>query len=322
MRIHGIALLAGTLIAAAPALCGEGLRGPVTGFVRNQTSHTVRPVNGMPGAAVLGQPLELPFGLLQSAARSRDVVVGISDETPHRATIVRIVDGAATAAAIDGSLTGADGLVLSGSGTAAAIYTADTLQVIAGLPNAPQAGAAIALPGAVSAAAVSDDGTVVLFASVAPGAAGLYRSLDGAAAVQIGGNGGITALEILNGGRDAAALDATARQVSLIADVRNSAAPILLADAETGVDSPVALAATRDGRLLVVANRESRTALLVDVTSAAAPRAIAVGGQTGGCVRIGQEDVFLLSEVPASPLYVLDLNDLAGNGRVFFVPVE
>jgi hypothetical protein len=320
MRLLLVLLLAGR--GAAP-LWGEGFLAPVTGFVLDPASHTIRPFNGTPGAAVLGRGINLPFGIARAASRVHGVVVAISDEAPRRALVIGGLDrGDPAVRVVDGALTDADGLVLSSSGTAALLYTADSMQVLTGLPEQPLAGAVVAVPGRIRAAAISDDGQITLIATDAPGAAGVYRITPVAPSpVLVSAQSGIIGLELLNGGRDAAALDSGARELMLFADVRGAAAPLVLADSTNGLDSPLALSVTRDGRLLLVANRDSKSIVAADPSFQQSPQVTALPAEPGRCDRIGPDDVFLLSETSSRPVYVVDLS-AAGTGQVFFVPVE
>ena len=174
--------LALVLCAAAPAvaLAAEPLSGPVAGYIFDgasrgpgQTPRGIRPIYGIPGSAMLGAPVTLPFPVdfaVLSASGEFALARSASPDQP-----VWVIQGLAGAqpslTPLPGALADAR-IVMNAQGSAAVLYSASKLQFVWGLPDQPTAGEAIALPDwhgrysaiAVSGVSVSKDGSWALLA--------------------------------------------------------------------------------------------------------------------------------------------------------------
>src|SRR6202521_42291 len=118
------------LVQAQPA----GISGPVSGFVVDPTGGVIRPVNGLPGAWLLGNPVDLPlrvdvagiasgnaFAVLVDSAGDPVLIRGLRDERPQ----VIPLDGVAPASRV----------VVNQSESAVLLYSAEhhTAQLVDGL---------------------------------------------------------------------------------------------------------------------------------------------------------------------------------------------
>jgi len=150
------------LLAAAlvPAGAENGrVAGPSLGYSVERSG--VRPVTGMPGAALRGPAIDLG-GEAGAAAASNEagyVLAAIGGE----GTVVLFTGSAAP---LPGAMSAPDRIAVSPRGRAAALYNSkrSLLQVITGLPNAPVVKPAAALPWKPGVLAVSDRGTVLAVA--------------------------------------------------------------------------------------------------------------------------------------------------------------
>src|SRR5688500_10906100 len=96
------------LNAASGQAQGSGLRGPVMGYVLDAAMQTVRPVNGIPGSSLLGDPLSLPFPVTAAAFSPRgDFGIAVS-AADGAAYMLRNLGGAPTVEPIAGGITWAD----------------------------------------------------------------------------------------------------------------------------------------------------------------------------------------------------------------------
>jgi hypothetical protein len=158
-------LSAGSMMNASD----DGLRVPSLGAVYDPAGAVLRSISGVLGAAVLEPGVPPGFEIAQ---------IGISNElrfalaTSATDGLVRVVKTTAAGKAepqiIAGTITAIDRIVLSPSGSAAMLHSSklSLIQVLAGLPGNPVVKgefSTVALGDAVAAAAVSDDGSEVLF---------------------------------------------------------------------------------------------------------------------------------------------------------------
>jgi DNA-binding beta-propeller fold protein YncE len=202
-------------------------------------------------------------------------------------------------------------LVFSPSGSAAALYSAGSLQVIKGLPDAPVVAANIrlrinprlgrALPETL---AVSDDGAYVLYSTGGPiemiGVAGDSRQVMAG-----GGTGSLAAFA--PGGHDAAIVDS--EKLILFQNIAGAATQRRFA----GIAAPSAVAFSADSQKLFVASATGRTVTSIQVASG--DRA-AVACDCAPAALIPMGSVIRLTELSNEPLWLLD----TASDRVVFVP--
>ncbi len=324
-RIGRIFILLAPAAGLLPAQQGR-IAGPVPGYVFDSAARALRPILGIPGASLVGGPVD--FGLDVASAwvapRQDAALVAGADGSLH---VFRLVAGVATERAFDGRPGMPDRVDFSPSGSAAALYYAGgAVQVITGLPDSPAPAGAFSLGAARlrttlrdrpprtvrPALAVSDDGTLLVAALE-----GEIRVLDS--------NGGNRALmeagpralaAFAPGGHDAAVVDAGAGVV-LFRDVAGAAVRQAISAPDDAIASAAGLAFSTDGHRLFVASATARSVAAFDLATAArgvvpcdcAPETlVAMGG------------LFRLNELGPAPLWLLD----AGTSpeSIVFVPVE
>jgi DNA-binding beta-propeller fold protein YncE len=294
---------------AACSLYGQAgkLAAPSLGFVFDQSAHALRRIQGIPGASLVGTPVE--FGIDVSAAyvapRLDSVFAVAADGRTH---LFRLSGDTSPESAID--LAGSPLRVeYSPSGSAAALYAPGMVQVIKGLPDAPVVAANIRLrvnprprrplPDTL---AVSDDGAYLLYAAGGPieliGVAGDSRK------VMDGANGSLAAFA--PGGHDAAIIDSG--KVILFQDIAGPATERRLA----GIEAPSALAYSPDSQKLFVASATGRAVTTIQVASG--DRSSLACDCAPGLTPMGS--VIRLTELGSEPLWLLD----TASDRVVFVP--
>ena len=127
---------------AAWALIGAGLaaaqqvQGPVMGFVVDGDGHRIRPILGVPGAAVVGAALDTGGPLTVEAVSPAGNYAMVRGGSDHNLAVWTPGGGVQ---ALTGLPPAAYRVALSPEGTAAAFYSAadNRLRVISGLPAAP-----------------------------------------------------------------------------------------------------------------------------------------------------------------------------------------
>ena len=292
--------------------------GPSAGYVFDPAVKAVRQIRGIPGAATLGDAIDLGIAASAAAVSPRGDLAAVTadDGTLH---LFRLNNGTAVERPVNNLMTGAFSVRFSPSGTAAALYQPGSVQVLRGLPDAPVVAATFPAPQAADAVmvsgihsyrvtgaaiAVSDDGAYVLF-----GRAGAIDLLSATGGRKLADAHAGFAVAFAPGSHDAAVV--TGGTLSVFQDV---------AGASTRRDFPGAtatsgLAFSADGGKVLLAGPEAVTVL----DRATGDRKLA------GCdcriVSVApMGTVFRLNELGSGPLWLLD--PTATEPKVLFVPAR
>jgi hypothetical protein len=279
------------------------------GFVFDPSTHSLRRIEGIPGAALVGSPVE--FGFAVSAAyvapRLDSAFVMAADGGRH---LFRLSADAPRELAID-SVHADLPAFYSPSGTAAALYSRGSVLVIKGLPDAPVVAATIRLrpnprpqrplPFIL---AVSDDGQYLLY-----GAGGLVELFSVAGDRRQVANGPReVAAAFAPGGHDAAVIQRD--KVTLFQDIAGAATVRTF----PGIEMPSGVAFSPDGQKLFVASMGLPSVTIIQVatgdrtelTCDCSPSALTPMGS-----------LFRLNELGTDPLWLLDT---ASDRGLIFVP--
>ncbi len=284
------------IVFAAVFFCVAGaaqVSAPLVGWLPE--AGAIRPVRGLPGAAVLGDPLRVGQVLAAAAASpGQDYLLAMAAGTRQ---VLRISPaGSWTPLEVPPN---PDQMVISPSGSSAALFYPETgsVEVVTGLPGAPAARQAL-VPVSPRALAVSDDGRWIAAATpegvLAWDASGVPR--------------------LLYSGDDAALVAFLPQSSSLLIA---TAGQLLSADPDAGGASvlaqgsfaPAGLSASPDR--IVLADKNG-TIYLIDSGGTAV---VDCQCHPGGVFAMGR-DVFRLTTAPAGPVLLLD----ASAGAVFAVP--
>lgn len=251
------------LLCPALALAQAGTwSSPRLGYFFDPDAKAIRVLSGVPGSA--GADQTLPFASkLEAAWIAPTKAYALA--TLHDAADLHLLtwargdaDGATLELAIQPSL-----VAFSPTGSAAVLWNRDTsrLQVWSGLPNAPSL-ARQATATAISAAAVSDDGT--LLALVDDTGAALWARTANVQHLPFA-----TAVQFLPNSNDLVAAFAVNNQVSLIHGADPHAEIRPLAGASEGISGPAALALSGSSRQVAVANAVGRSVTVIDLDTKA-----------------------------------------------------
>jgi hypothetical protein len=283
--------------------------GPMLGFTPNVSGSIISPVIGIPGASLMVDHLTLDTDIRAAvispkqnyalALRSDDaqpVAIDLTASSPQ--TIV--ISGARPAPAL---------MALSPSGSAAATFDAETktIQVITGLPQAPQILHEFSLgadAGRATSLHISDDGSVALIK---------LMGVDGTGLWALSASGSFSRLPIdqpaaatfFTNRNDAIVSDNVAQRAFIIMDAGGAAAQVPLTAAIDGMQTFSAIAATDDGSRVFLADANSGNIALVDVSTRRATL-VDCGCQPSGFYRMKGGSVFRLMDASANPISVLD----------------
>jgi hypothetical protein len=305
-------------------LCAQNgqVAGPVTGIVFDRSAGALRPILGIPGASVLGDPLTLGYGLSNAVVSPhQDSAFAIgTDSSLH---LLRINSGSAFEVACTACPSKAEGAIFSPSGSSVALYSAGRVQILTALSTTPVAGASFSVG---SVTGVSTHG--VRFES--PAAPPMALSDDGGwllvgtkdSVELFSANGGTRQLlstmsnplvAFAAGGHDAAIADGKDGLV-WIHDASGAAAQQQLAPASVPLHRFSGLAFSADGSQLLTATSDGS---VVSV-------ALASGNSTTtqcGCTPselVPMGSVLRLNEIGGGPLWLFD--GTTPQPRVVFVP--
>ncbi len=301
------------------ALAQQGrIAGPLSGYVFDRTAQALRPVSGVPGASVIGSPIDIGFaasGVWVSPQLDSAVAVA-TDGSLH---FLRLNAGTAAERSFNGAAAAPASVTFSPSGSAAALFSGTRAVIVTGLPDAPAVSASIDLgpdlarPSRLLSVhevsnALSDDGAYLLRASGGTvtlyGAGGEHRTL--AAGV---------AAAFAPGAYGAAIVDPSGAGIVAFDDAAAGTGRRVLAAPDSGMASPAGLAFSQDGRKLFLASAASRNVASFDV-AAGSRQAIPCHATPETLVRMGS--VYRLNELGSDPLWLLDTAPL--QPQVVFVP--
>ena len=270
-------------------LTGVDVAAPTLGYAFDPEAQTLRAIEGVPGAATLGDPITLEARLVSvSVAPSRRFALARPAE--GRQLLLIRLDGATAQTFETGWRAGE--IWFSPSGSAVAVASEAGVDVWNGLPDIPVHLGTLRVPGEPSRVALSDDGGAV--AAVASG--DLWRlTAEGPQALASGVRDIVFAP---NSHRLVAAL--AGRVVSFQKVTQDDAAEGLL----EGVDGLERLALSADGRLLVALD-DGHGITVADLLTSARSR-IAGPESAASLLRAQGDAVFQLAADTSGELWLLD----------------
>ena len=288
-------MAAGLTLAAALAF-GQTVQGPVMGVVIDGRGHALRPLLGVPGAAVVGDAVKAALPLTPDAV------------SPSGEFAVVWTGGREAVWTPDGSLqpfrqlpAGRFAVALSPRGTAAGFDSPSEglVRVIAGLPATSSDVSEVRLDtvgGACANLAVSDDGALLLCSSgtdaVVLGASGELARIPFGAAVN--------ALAFVPGSHDALIADGAEAFLARSVDAHGSATRL-----NPGLDMISSAAVTTDGTRALLADAGSGKLSILPLAPGAQPTVLDCQCALEGLVRINSS-VYRLGGYSGSAMRLLD----------------
>jgi len=319
-------VVCGTVLACG-LLAGQQstVAGPVAGFVFDGAGRVLRPIQGVPGASLLGGAVNFGFALAAvyvSPRQDSAFVVG-ADDSLH---LFRLNSGAVAEVGL-GNLAGVpQTVVFSPSGTAAALFAMGKARVITGLPNAPALAGTVAIPGSgpvaarpgrtspgrapIGTLALSDDGAYLL--TVSDGSVRLLNSQGENRSLLLAEPDAFVAFAA--GGHDAAVMDSTSG-LTLLRDAAGAATPQVLATPGGVLAGSVGLAFSQDATTLYVASATAQAVTAFNLATGGTRSAIGCACTPSILMPMG--NLFRLNDLGRGPLWLLDTG---GNPRTVFVP--
>jgi len=303
-------------LSASAAAYPASLQGPRMGMVFDSSSGVLRPILGIPGAALMGEPLETELDLRKvSISPQQDYALAAQGEH-NEIVLLRFDRAPVSSIPVPGTHRGPDQMVFSPGGRVAAVHYKDRnrVQVLSGLPDSPKFVDELYLSGgaALSALAVGDDNTVL--AGVGNSVYWVTRSGE---VPVLTGVGKIAALTLTTA-RLALVADGVTNQIHRLQNLTGALETDILAGSAQGIAAPVAVAVSSDSRRAFVANARSGTVAILDLQGKAPVRKISCGCKPSGLDRLDGDNLFRLTEPSHRPMWLLEAGST--ETRVVFVP--
>jgi hypothetical protein len=304
-------------VAAAQA--GPALSGPTLGLVFDSSQSALRPIRGIPGAATLGDPVNLGFQLASATVSPRqDFALALKADD---SSLVLVRAGAEVSSAAVPDARPAPALVVfSPAGAAAALYDSGSgrVQILTGLPDAPAVQSDVdisTLAGPVAALAVDDAGTSLFLAAGAPETVSLYRiAMDGASQF-LASFRSVAALRLSGTGREALLADSAAGAVYIIRDLRGVGRMEMVASGRDGLGAPIAVESDSAGRIFLTDQAGNLTIL---DRGRGSILSLPCGCAPAGLFRLSGTATFRLTEPSDAPMWVLDAS--GADARIVAIP--
>jgi len=311
-QFRSASLIPAMLVCASATLVA-GISGPVSGYLFDDATGQIRPIVGIPGGAVTGAAVTLPFALKQAVISPAGVGIGVSDSGQ-----VFVISALNANEPKLTQLAGVDDnpniIVLSQTGTAAALYWKDgaKAQVFAHLPDHPYATSLdlSAIPGEILAIAPDNTGSYLLAAATSSQNSGaVYRATPGDSYTWISALAtGIrpSAVQFLPNGLDAAVVDEGADQVFLIANVSTAPEQRVLAISADGVHGPTVVTTGDD--YVLAGNADSPALILIGLRNGftSTIQAVDLPCPPARLSRLAAPHLYLLGGTSSGPIYLLD----------------
>ena len=308
-------ILWGACALPAFTLAADGnLTGPVPGFVFDANANSIRPMIGMPGAAYLGNAVAQGF---DAASIAPDGNAALATREGQLFLLRGLGNAEPSLSRIENAIAGTDRFAWSSDSNSAVVFASASgqLQVIDNLNKVPSTAAAMELGGNLNA--LIWNGTNAIAAISGSNDSGVYL-VSNRGAELLARMAKPTALAFAANRSDVFAADADRQEIWLIRNFAGGATPEPFAGAANGVNSPVGLQLSSNGRLLLVANAGSRNLEAIDIATRATLANIELDFEPTRLEALGANGLALLNRNGQNePLYVLDKGD---NLAVYFVP--
>lgn len=313
MRLS-IVLSFGACAAVALGQPGRVAR-PGLGYAWDSRSQEIRPIHGLPGAAVLGERLPLGSYTVAAISPRHDLALAVSADD-SKVQLIRFSTG--DKQEIPGLTAAPSRFVFSPSGSAA-VAIGSRLQVVTGVADNPGVQDLItpADAGPPVAIALSDNAQQVLMSDTSGDTPALWLLSIGYSPVRLPLTTPIAAVGFRPGTTDAVAIGADGAVYS----IRNSGIPgevVHILDAQDKTAAPVAVSVSADGALAYSSN-QAGTLAAIDLVNAAITT-VQCGCAPTGMEKLAAPNLYRVNEISDGPLMLFDVSPPAP--RVWFVPAD
>ena len=311
--------LAGSGVAAPSAHASS----PLAGYFFDVGHPGLQAIVGIPGSARTGGFLAAPDSRAFALAPSLKFAL-FSQGAAGRATL-QPLEPLSDPSPLVGLLENLDLISISPSGAAAVLYSsqAKRAQIVTGLPRTAVGSATLelaGLAGKILAVAVNDAGDLALAVAGSESAPVLYALKASAAPAALLQLRSAVSMTFLPGGSDVLLADRVSNSVMLIRDAAGAASVVSLADANSGLRTPVAVAYSAVESRAFAADASGQFFTLP--FNGAAPSAVQCDCQPTQLQRMHGSDLFLLTSSSQSALVLIDAETTPRISRAALVPLS
>ena len=294
------------------------VNGPVAGLVFDPQLHALRPLIGVPGAAYLGLPLVSGLDAASVAPSGFSALV----VREGRILLFRGVNADPPTLELENAITDADVFAWSADGAVAAIYSSRdrSAQIWKNLATVPEVVSRMALadvPGKVVALAIGASNEHLVAALESEDQGGVYLLQAGAASSLLLRAG--SPVSVITSGSDLFVADKTRDQIWQVTRYQDRAAPMIFADAGSGLASPVGMQLSEDRKRLFVANAGSKSLVAFDLETRSVIHSMALDAEPAMLGSLGAKSVWLLN-TGTEGLQPWFIADGGPSPSVYFVP--
>jgi hypothetical protein len=293
-----------------------GIGGPVSGYIVDGRFRVLRPIDGIPGAARLGAPLDLPFSIAVAAvAAPQDYALVTAANSDGRPVLVRgLRSGAPRTLPIENAIA-ATGIALADSAAVAALYSDSRLQFVTGLPDAPIASDPVDLAGlnGVASVAIEGAGRSVLLLSRD---GSVFQASRGGDLKSIARVPGAVSAGFLPNGDDAVVASVETSEVILLHGLSGSLTIRTVSGPANGLGAPRSVRAINADEIAVVDGQGRLGAISVETGSI---EWIGLAGAAEGIDALDR-GLLVLNHAGRGPLLLLDITQ--GHAPYFVPPDE
>lgn len=315
------AFLVAPLCAAAAQPFNTPVSGPALGYVWDDAAKAIRPIKGMPGAAVAAAPIYSDSSLVTGAI-SPDQGTALLLNASGTLLCLRLGAGAPPVPIASG-YSNATRIVFSPSANSALIFQPGRSQFlsISGLPDQPSIKEIDpqGLPGPIAAAAVSDSGIEVV--GVSNGASGnqIFAVNADGLLIFISGVKQLGGMQFLRQTNDLLLTDEAANTLWLFRAVDENGSVLVLATAKDGLAQPSFVAASSDNLSAWVMNSAGQSLIQIGIVQPRLSSQIDCHCQVAALEPLHGRAVFRLTGIANGQFTILDAG--SAKPRILSVPV-
>jgi hypothetical protein len=307
------------LMFAGSSVAQEYLRGPSLGLVHDPMRKTLRPMLGVPGAAVLGDPLPLDFAVEMAAVAPAGSYALLRASGAPDLRLLRSTAEGHFVESIAGAIEEADRIVLGAAAWSAGAYHRGSkrLQLLRGLPWEPAVSREIDVSlfgGEVTAFAVSDDARTALVAFSTDETSNVWIFPPDGDPKSVLAAGRVVSISFIPESSDALIVDERQQAVYLL---NSENATTVVAGAADGIEAPIAAQSARNRRFVYIAAAGNGRILILN-TEDGSRRELTCPCSLQVLAQMSDETVFRLGEVSEGPMWLLDAT--SAEPRLVFVP--
>jgi hypothetical protein len=282
------------------------------GLIWNSSDSTLRALVGVPGATRLGAAL-FPSGAYSAGAYAGLTQTALLIDPKGNLKVMTLPSQQPVS--LTSNVSPSSQIVFSPHGGYAAILApgSTSLLLVTGIPQSPLV-ATVTSTKQIQGAAVSDAGTLLVAANGATTGVTVTATTVNGTRSTLATLGGFGGMSFVPGSEDILVADSSANTLARY----HSGTATTLATGVNGLNQPLAVAASQDGRWAVVADRADGSLLRVDLTGETAPAQSSCICSPTQLLALNGNAVFEMVAPGTAPGWMIEAD--SPTSRVLFIP--